>query len=665
MPEVRTVTPPEPPSKGRVAVLGEGALVDALLRAGGPLGRVAVRRSVEQLRRGSGEEYASAVVVSARADSGVHRAVHAHALKHRTSWLPVRTGDGWITVGPVTRPPDPGCPTCVQRRQELNRAETAALRELDADPGTPAATAGSAGAVIPVLAAAVARLVLAELAASADAAGRPRTDGAVLRVSVLDGSIRRHRFLPDPLCPRCSALPPDSAAAATWRPRPLPKRDPRDFRLRDLRTRTRALTELYVDAVTGVVASLSTAASGTATAVARLAPGQPGPDGRHGYGIAGDHDSARRLALLEALERRSGTLPRSRRTAVRASYNEVRGAAVDPRSLGTHAEDLHRLPGFPFARFDPDLSVNWVWAHSFARKAPVLVPETAVYHGMGPGWAQETSNGSALGSCLEEAALFGLLETAERDAFLMTWYARIPAPRVDLGTAVDRRIRTAEEQIRQRLGHEVMVFSTMLEQRVPAFLAVGVNRADRTRPAAAVSAAAHPLPERAVLSAVRELGSTLEGLAARFAPESAASLAADSALVKSMEDHAALYTSHDALPRLDFLLRQPPRTSLEEIAREARWPEHRDLTADLLELVDRHLAHGLDVLVVDTTTNEQAAGDLASAKVLVPGTLPMTFGHRFRRIDGLPRLARTPRLLGHRDRDLRPEDINTDPHPFL
>jgi ribosomal protein S12 methylthiotransferase accessory factor len=47
---------------------------------------------------------------------------------------------------------------------------------------------------------------------------------------------------------------------------------------------------------------------------------------------------------------------------------------------------------------------------------------------------------------------------------------------------------------------------------------------------------------------------------------------------------------------------------------------------------------------------------------MVPGALPMTFGHHNRRIHGLPRLFQVPRLLGYHD--LAPEDINPHPHPF-
>jgi ribosomal protein S12 methylthiotransferase accessory factor len=51
-------------------------------------------------------------------------------------------------------------------------------------------------------------------------------------------------------------------------------------------------------------------------------------------------------------------------------------------------------------------------------------------------------------------------------------------------------------------------------------------------------------------------------------------------------------------------------------------------------------------------------------KVIVPGALPMTFGHHNRRIHGLPRLSEAPRHLGYRDQALLPHEVNPHPHPF-
>ncbi|MGH3974889.1 MAG: YcaO-like family protein, partial [Pseudonocardiaceae bacterium] len=107
-----------------------------------------------------------------------------------------------------------------------------------------------------------------------------------------------------------------------------------------------------------------------------------------------------------------------------------------------------------------------------------------------------------------------------------------------------------------------------------------------------------------------------------------------------------------------------PARPLADVARRWRWPADSDLAKDLCELVGRYLNIGLDVIVVNQTTPEHQTGGLSCVKVLVPGTLPMTFGHRFRRTTGIPRLLSVPRLLGYHARDLRPDEINPHPHPF-
>ncbi|CAM5295870.1 Putative thiopeptide-lantipeptide biosynthesis protein OS=Streptomyces glaucescens OX=1907 GN=SGLAU_00750 PE=4 SV=1 [Streptomyces glaucescens] len=55
---------------------------------------------------------------------------------------------------------------------------------------------------------------------------------------------------------------------------------------------------------------------------------------------------------------------------------------------------------------------------------------------------------------------------------------------------------------------------------------------------------------------------------------------------------------------------------------------------------------------------------LHCAKVIVPGTLPMTFGHVNRRTAGLDRLLQVPHRLGRAVRSPRREELPLYPHPF-
>ncbi|MFC5186775.1 TOMM precursor leader peptide-binding protein [Actinomadura harenae] len=588
-----------------------------------------------------------------------------------TSWLPVRREGGAVFVGPAVEPSRPGCPTCLSGRQDANRPLAAARRALLERPDDRRDGDRRRGLpLLPLIADLAAALVCHELES-----GFARTRGSVLKVSADTGAVTRHRLLPDPRCPDCAPpaqeVPVQMAAARATKPDPL--------RLRT-GTLSEGLESTYVDAETGLIGSVATSLDGLLPwAVARLAPGHEGDASRHGYGHARNARAARLTAIAEALERHAGSRLCGRGT-VRAAYADIADHALDPYSLGLYPDHWYDQPGFRYTRFDPEQQVGWVWGYSFAAARPLLVPVTYAYYGMRapvePRWVYECSNGAALGSSLNEAILYGLLEVAERDAFLMTWYGRLPVPKVDLSSTADRRIPLTVAQIRQTLGYEVMAFAMPMEQRVPAFWVMAVDSAvgragEQSRPHALCSAGAHADPEQALRSALAELLGFLPTADTGHAPRSddAASrdriveaMLRDGDQVRTMEEHSTLYGHRDAWPRLAFLPVDEPGRPLAELVEP--WPSHQDLADDLAELVGRYLSTGLDVIAVDTTCPDLKAGGLASAKVIVPGTASVTFGHRYRRTHDLPRLLTVPRLLGHRDRDLRPDELNPHPHPF-
>ncbi|MFB4262433.1 TOMM precursor leader peptide-binding protein [Nonomuraea sp. GTA35] len=650
-----TITPvPSGADPDRVTVLGEGrlhaAIRAALATAAGPGG--------------------GAIVVASDADDvRPYPAVARRAAERDVPWLPVRVEAGWALVGPVVRPSRPGCPTCVARRRAGNRPDAQARDALRAKWAEDLDSRPTA-LLTPLVSRTVAALVADEVRRLRHDPGSARTDGALLKVRLPTAAVRRHAFLPDPLCPDCGDRQDDGPHAGRYVPRPAPKPDPWTYRVGRITGREAELERRFVDAETGIVQALvAQERGGGPMAVARLSPARTEHESHHGYGRSDDFASARATAVAEALERIAGIHPRSRRTTVRAAYADVADHALDPRTLGLYPDDWYDQPGFLFTRFAPERPTTWVWAYSFGRDAPVLVPESYAFFGPRPrddlGFAYECSNGCALGGHPAEAILYGLLEVAERDAALATWYARMPVPRVDLGSASDRRIPMLAQRVRDRLGYEVHAFAALLEQRVPVFWVMAVDALDRPdRPRALCGSASHLDPERALRRALEDLGPMLASHLERYDPAYSARLVADSDQVRLLEHHPLTYAHPDAFGRLGFLPLEGPALTLAEVTARTAWPEHDDLCADVAELAGRYLAGGLDVIAVDITSPEARACGMHAAKVIVPGTLSMTFGHRYRRVHGLPRLPSLPRILGHRDRDLRPEELNPYPHPF-
>lgn len=577
-----------------------------------------------------------------------------------------------IVIGPLVRPGHPGCDVCVAERRAGAREDATEHAELSRQHADRLAATVSP-LLTPLAAELAATLTHRQLTAPAD---------EVVMIDLSTLGISRHRFLPDPHCPACAALPPDSPELATVRAVPLPKPDPAVLRLRELTAETEALEALFVDDETGVIKNVRPRGVYAFPMVTSVTGPPDSVDG--GYGRSLDYRSARVTALAEALERLGGGRPGGRRTVVTGSHRALGATALDPASVGGHPAHRYAEPGFPFQRYHEELELPWVWGYSFTRAEPVLVPESLAYYRVGRHqpdgqrvrpFVSEISNGCALGSCLEEAALYGLLELAERDAFLLTWYARMPAPSIDLSGARDTRVPLMAQRITARTGYRIEVFDITMEQRVPSFWAMAIDDstsdsldgAAPVRPKAFCAAGSALHPERGIAAALQELSAVTEVYLSLYPDqrERAAAMRADPELVRQMDDHALLYCDPGTFDRFDFLLSPANgRRDIRELSAAYPWPARDDLRADLDALVDRYASDGLEVIVVDQTTSVHRAADLACAKVIVPGLLPMTFGHQLRRTEGLPRLLTVPHRLGRTPAALTPPALNPHPHPF-
>ncbi|WP_209123616.1 TOMM precursor leader peptide-binding protein [Alkalihalobacillus sp. BA299] len=489
-------------------------------------------------------------------------------------------------------------------------------------------------------------------------------EGRMFLVNLKTLESKSHFVLPDSLCPVCSSVPDDSATAAKISLKPIPKISTDTYRCRSLDDLNKFLSKDYLDHRTGFLnGKMYDFTPPFADVIVNLPlfMGDEGVAGRtHSYAVS------ELTAILEGLERFCGISPRGKRTVVNDSFRNLKDQALNPFKVGVHAKEQYSRPGFPFKPFNPDHPINWVWGYSFLQERPILVPELLAYYslGCGQGFVYETSNGCALGGSLEEAIFYGILEVVERDSFLMTWYAQLPLPRLDPNSVNDQELQLMVDRVRTVAGYDLYLYNSTMEHGIPSVCALAKNR-KQTGLNIICSAGAHLDPVRAVKSAVHELAGMMLTLDEKFEAnqEKIMRMLHDSSLVKQMDDHGMLYGLPQAEERLHFLLdnHRPLRTFGEEF----KWKtSHTDLTADLMEVLQvfRHL--NLDVIVVDQTTSEIKRNGLNCVKVLIPGMLPMTFGHHLTRVTGLDRVLKVPLDLGYAKQPLTYEQLNRYPHPF-
>lgn len=588
----------------------------------------------------------------------------------------VRVYDDEVIVGPRWVPgTDSGCAGCTEVR-ERNAAEHP-LRDAPTEPR-----------LIPRASAPLLPLLLD--AALENLAAHPLRPGELYAVGTR--YVRRHRVPRSFLCPSCAG--PREGLADDWRPAPLELRDeplsPGDPTRGTGGTHLMepgALRDRLVDARYGPIRAIMRESNVPFAMSMCLAPDA----GASGHGRARTFSEADPVGIIETYER-LGSFPFDTPLLLERAYREVSDHALDPATLGAYTEEQLAHPDCQVLACTADTPMDWVWGHDLAAGEPLLVPaEVGFYRyelrykrdwhaartarvaardareaGHRPErghlrkYFDDSSSGCAAGASLEEAALHSLLELAERDAFLLSWHRRTPLPRIPNASITDPENRSLIDLIQTR-GFDVHILVAKQDIDLPIVWVLAVNRKNAF-PASFSSGGSGANPHTAIRGALREVAQLVTNKM-EWNREEAERMLADPWLLVELEHHPQLYTIPEALPRVTRVLGGPEITVRDafpgwpDILRRASGGTVRGALDHLREL---YANAGLDrIVLVDQSTREHNDVGVSVAKAIVPGILPMCFGHAQQRLGNLPRL--TAALAGTPQENRK---IPYDPHPF-
>jgi ribosomal protein S12 methylthiotransferase accessory factor len=438
---------------------------------------------------------------------------------------------------------------------------------------------------------------------------------------------------------------------------------------------------VVVDRRVGVVKDVRYWSAGEFYAAEAEVSGAPHPE-MNGYGTAATPERAGGIAVLEAVERCGWTLPGDSEV-IAGSYDRVAASAptrvIEPPAFGLYAPaafDAQASLGLvPYSR---SVEIPWVRGYSMTSRAGVLVPLDAAFHGPRtnhvdlPTVMHETSNGSAVGGSLVEAALYGLLEVLERDAVLRTWYERRPATEITVDEELSAVLAGVgwRDRVRERVTEGTLRFFD-LAHGVGVHEILVVHAGDlKGVPARVIGAASRCDPASALLSAVHETMHTVESLESEdveLLARRARAMAEDPYSVVSMKDHATLHIGEKTVERLDFLLSPGPVATAVPFrewaaAQGGSGGSPRTQYGVLTGIVERLGRSGHDVVLVDQTSPSHSSCGLVCCKVLVTQMYPMTFGHRQAR---LPAEGWAQTVAAGGDAVLSARDERLEfPHPF-
>jgi ribosomal protein S12 methylthiotransferase accessory factor len=370
--------------------------------------------------------------------------------------------------------------------------------------------------------------------------------------------------------------------------------------------------------------------------------------------------AATAAAIGEAAERYSASwLPGE---LVLASAAELGDEAVEPERFALFRRDQYERSGFPFRPFTRETRIRWTRGSTLPDGGPAWLPAQLVYlTGAAPSTGETpigytTSNGLACGPTLEEALASALLEVVERDAFMLTWHARLSLPLVELdgdaelGRFLDRYVRPT--------GLRASAVDLSAFHGIPTVLAL-VRGARPHDVALAVGASAAAVGRDACIKAFGEAFACRAWARLLLRSRSDRRFEPDFGDVADFEDHVHLYALHEYAGKADFLDRSTERRELADL------PELRGTTAAarVTTVADRLAQAQTRAYAVDVTAPDVREAGLHVVRVVVPELCQLDLFHHHRFLGGA-RLYDEPSRLGLRDAPLAPDEVNPDPHPF-
>lgn len=571
-----------------------------------------------------------------------------------------------ILLGPFELPDVPGCIDCLNIRWEHAVRRFALLQRIKQTDRQDASLPLS-GKVSALDLEHACGVVVRELSRWSDqTCATP--DRTVHLVTVGQNEIGRHNLLPSCACSHCCAPIQTAADALRLTSHSMLVPD----RLRVLPLDTELLKTLYVNDSVGLITGLRHVHQRAGWHGVNAFTQVPGNAHQvAGYGTGQSLAEAEAKAILEALERSSAMTGPMHRRAIVGSFAQLTPNALHPNPFGFYDKPVYESAENDLEPFREDVDYLWVGAHSFAKKASVLVPLQLVSYGQrfqdSCLFVHDTSNGCALGQSPEEAILHGILEVIERDGLMNTWYGQLRVPQFKLDPILESALAPWTEELLAE-GYDFKYFDMSLDLGLPNVLVVAINRA-QAFPKIIASSCCHLNLKYAIQHALQELYSQLlrmKNMSVHDVDQIRACYD-DPEQVTTVDHHATVAALPESQPRWNFLLNsdcldQSP--ALRERMNDSPIPIASDIRVVLEAVIQRLFERGLDVLVVDQTTVELQAGNLSAVKVLIPGATPLSFGYRHQRFQGLTRLYELPQRLGYAPRRLEPHELNAHPHPL-
>jgi oxazoline/thiazoline synthase len=403
----------------------------------------------------------------------------------KTPWLLVQPSGVFPLVGPVFKPGETACWTCLFDRMIRNREikgflDRGSVQRVATSPLV-RNTFGQGGI----------QFAAVEIAKAIASGFRTDLNNHIASFDMLGANIAKHYVAKRPQCPTCGSKKLHNPRRAA-EPVELAEGNKLIMTSGGYRTvssrATVARFRRHVSPLTGVVTRLerieadlpmNTAFyaqhnfSAPANNVDQLRSGLTGGS----YGKGSTAEQAEASALMEAIERYSGIFQGDEVRITKRFTDFAPGEAMLPNDVqhfsqtqydtrhAAQPDGAHPVPD----PFDPSEKTEWSPAWSLRDKRFQYFPTGLLYF-FYRGFHTD-SNGCAAGNTREEAIVQGFLELVERDAYAIWWYNRSQRAELDLNQFDDSYVRDMQSQFADA-GRKIWVLDITSDLGIPTYVAI-------------------------------------------------------------------------------------------------------------------------------------------------------------------------------------------------
>ena len=385
----------------------------------------------------------------------------------------------------------------------------------------------------------------------------------------------------------------------------------------------------------------------TSTAVTdRPAHADSGNFKMKGYGVGVTRAEATAKAIGEALELYAASHCADD-DLVYSTAIGLNQRFLDPRDVCLYYRGHSSGRDLLLQRFTSRCRIAWTQGQWLDTRESLLLPafltDVGARVSMDQSFAPITTSGLATSTSIEDAAMRAVCELVERDAFAITWLARLPARRIMVDRALDSSTRAIMRKFEMR-QLEIRLYLMNAGIDIPVVLSLILGDG-KSWPGVTVALGAHADPFEATRKAILEQALMGPGIRSQMLfgrwtiPQRARE-------IKTTFDHGLYYVPVYRARALNFLdsgrldsvkmcdLKRPTNISLETHVRALK-------------------SAGARVAIRDLTPPDVTANSpFRVVRALATGLQPLWFG------------GQTPCLISPRLRTFAKNGLNTQPHPL-